>query len=115
MATLFREYRVEPAPREHESMKCARARTLTAIKDSGMILLRQMLRPERIGVRWVKKESMCDGGCIGCVCYERRFRSIPETFSMLGKCLFVLIQQGRNDGIAERFKYHYALFRRIIY
>ena len=55
MATLFGDYRVEPIPREHESIQCSRARTLAAVKDSGMILLLQMLRPERIGVRWVKK------------------------------------------------------------
>lgn len=60
MATLFREYRVEPVPHEGESMESARARTLAAVKDSGMVLLLQMLRPERIGVRWVKKDSMCE-------------------------------------------------------
>lgn len=54
MATMFRENRVEPVPLANESMECARARTLVAVKDSGMILLLQMLRPERIGLRWVR-------------------------------------------------------------
>lgn len=60
MATFFKEHRVEPVPRDHESIQCARARTLAAVKDSGMILLLQMLKPETIGVRWTKKGSKCD-------------------------------------------------------
>ena len=59
MATLFRDHRLEPVPREHETIESARARTLAAVKDSGMILLLQMLKPEDIGVRWVKKNSKC--------------------------------------------------------
>ena len=57
MATLFRKYRVEPVPREDESIQCARARTLAAVKDSDMILLLQMLKLEKIGLRWVKSGS----------------------------------------------------------
>ena len=57
MATLFRENRVEPVPHANESMECARARTLVTVKDSGMILLLQMLKPERIGLRWVRRGS----------------------------------------------------------
>lgn len=56
MITLFREHRVEVVPYEHESAESARARALAAVKDSGMILLLQMLKPEQIGVRWVRKD-----------------------------------------------------------
>lgn len=55
LAALFSEHRVEQVPHQGESMQNARARPLAAVKASGMILLRQMLMPERIGVRWARK------------------------------------------------------------
>ena len=55
LASLFSEHRVEPVPHQDESMRDARARTSAAVKDSGMILLLQMLKPESIGMRWFRK------------------------------------------------------------
>lgn len=40
---------------EGESMEAARGRVKDAIKDSGMVLLVEMLHPERVGLRWVNR------------------------------------------------------------
>lgn len=55
MAVLFHHHRVEPVPNTGESMESARARAMSAVKDSGMILLLQMIHPEKVGLRWVRQ------------------------------------------------------------
>jgi cytochrome P450 len=55
MATLFHHHRVEPIPTSGESMEIARGRAVSAVKDSGVILLLQMLHPEMVGLRWIMK------------------------------------------------------------
>ena len=56
MVTFFRRNKVEPVPHTGESIESARARTVSAVKDSGMILLLQMLKPESIGLRWERRK-----------------------------------------------------------
>lgn len=49
-------WRVEPVREtEGESMEAARGRVKAAIKDSGMVLLVEMLHPEKVGLRWVRR------------------------------------------------------------
>lgn len=55
LCQFFKQHRVEPVPRRHESMEDARARTLRTVKDSSMILLLQISNPESVGLRWVKR------------------------------------------------------------
>lgn len=55
MTALFADYKVEPVPEAGESMEMARERTMEVIKDSGAVLLIEMLHPERVGLRWVKR------------------------------------------------------------
>lgn len=55
LAGLFRDHRVEPVPEDGEDMGMARKRTMDVVNDSGMVLLLQMLKPERAGLRWVKR------------------------------------------------------------
>ena len=55
MAALFRDYKVEPVPERGESMEMARKRVNDVVNDSGMVLLLQILHPEKAGVRWVKR------------------------------------------------------------
>lgn len=57
MCTLFKDWRVEPVPNEGETMNAARERTLECVKDNAMVLLLQMVKPEQVGVRWVRKEA----------------------------------------------------------
>jgi cytochrome P450 len=57
VSALFADYRVEPVPENGESMESAKERTMEVIKDSGMALLIEMLHPERVGLRWVKREG----------------------------------------------------------
>ena len=52
---LFANYKVEPVPESGESMEKARERTNEVINDSGMVLLVEMLHPEKLGLRWVKR------------------------------------------------------------
>lgn len=52
---LFADYKVEPVPENGESMDSARERANEVINDSGMVLLVEMLHPERLGLRWVKR------------------------------------------------------------
>lgn len=54
MAALFRDHYVEPVVKHGESMERARKRMEEVVADSGMVLLLQMLRPERAGVCWKK-------------------------------------------------------------
>lgn len=57
MAALFRDWRVEPAPKyEGESAGEKRERVLRLIEeDSAPVLLLQMLRPERVGLVWRRR------------------------------------------------------------
>lgn len=48
-------WRVEPVCEEGESGEAARERVEDVIKDSGMVLLVEMLHPERVGLRWVRR------------------------------------------------------------
>lgn len=49
-------WRVEPVREtEGESMEAARGRVKGAIRDSGMVLLVEMLHPEKVGLRWVRR------------------------------------------------------------
>lgn len=51
-------WRVEPVREEEgESMEAARGRVKGIIKDSGMVLLIEMLHPERVGLRWVRRKE----------------------------------------------------------
>ncbi|CAG8953811.1 hypothetical protein HYFRA_00006703 [Hymenoscyphus fraxineus] len=47
VSVLFENYRVEPIPEAGESMENARERTKEMIQDSGMVLLIEMLHPEK--------------------------------------------------------------------
>ncbi|KAL8828177.1 MAG: hypothetical protein Q9191_002741 [Dirinaria sp. TL-2023a] len=57
MATLFKDYRVEPIPRLSETLQSARARTLAAAKDNEIVLLLHMSKPESVSLEWVKESS----------------------------------------------------------
>jgi cytochrome P450 len=52
---LFADYKVEFVLEKGESMESARDRTNKVISDSGMVLLVEMLHPEKLGLRWVKR------------------------------------------------------------
>ncbi|VUC38057.1 unnamed protein product [Clonostachys rosea] len=55
LARLFRDWRVDPVPQGEENMDNARERVKKLIKtDSGIVLLLQMLHPERAPLRWTK-------------------------------------------------------------
>lgn len=56
IATLFRAWRVEPVTKPGESLKAARGRVLDFIvEDVGMVLLVQLLHPERCSLVWRKR------------------------------------------------------------
>ncbi|KAG6362779.1 hypothetical protein INS49_007873 [Diaporthe citri] len=57
VATLLRDWRVDPVPLDGgESLDHARKRVLDLIeKDSGPVLLQQMLHPERASLTWTKR------------------------------------------------------------
>lgn len=55
MVALLGSHRVEPVPRSGESMATARTRTLDTVKDSAMVLLLQMKKPESVELKWVKR------------------------------------------------------------
>ena len=52
LATLFHRHRVDPCQRTGESMESARGRVMAAVNGSGIVLLLQMLHPERVGLKW---------------------------------------------------------------
>lgn len=57
IATLLRDWKVEPVPLDGESLEDARRRVLDLIKeDSGPVLLLQMLHPERASLTWKRRE-----------------------------------------------------------
>ena len=55
MATLFRNYKVQPVTVGTETMKQARRRVLDVVENSQMELLLQMQNPERVKVRWSRR------------------------------------------------------------
>ena len=56
LTALFADgWRVEPVRQVRESMEAAQERTKDVIRDSGLVLLVEMLHPERVGLRWVRK------------------------------------------------------------
>ncbi|KAF2090209.1 cytochrome P450 monooxygenase-like protein [Saccharata proteae CBS 121410] len=56
MAKLFKEHVVRPKRREGESEEEARRAVQGVIDDSGMVLLLQLLRPERASLVWGKRK-----------------------------------------------------------
>lgn len=58
VATLLRDWRVDPVPEAGESLDGARKRVLNLIEtDSGAVLLLQMLHPERASLTWSKRSG----------------------------------------------------------
>ena len=59
VSSLFANgWRVVPVPESStESKEGARARVEETILDSGMVLLIEMLHPDRLGLRWVEQNS----------------------------------------------------------
>jgi cytochrome P450 len=56
MATIFRDWRVDPVAFDGETIEAARERVLELIKtDSAMVLLLQMLHPEKAPLVWSKR------------------------------------------------------------
>lgn len=56
MAALFKDWRVDPITKPGESLHAARKRVLDFIvEDTGMVLLVQLLHPERCPLIWRKK------------------------------------------------------------
>lgn len=55
MVAMFRDHCVVPSRREGESEEMARLRAVESLKDSGMVLLFQMLHPERTALEWKKR------------------------------------------------------------
>ena len=55
MAALFRNHRVEPVPRQGETLAQARSRALDVVKDSSLRLLLQMRDPSSVAVRWSRR------------------------------------------------------------
>ena len=56
-ALFARGWRVEVVREEGETEEQARGRCREVIRDSGLKLLIEMLHPERVGLRWVRKEG----------------------------------------------------------
>jgi cytochrome P450 len=55
MVAMFREHRVAPMTRNGESKEAARERAVATLQDTGMLLLLQMLHPERTPLVWQKR------------------------------------------------------------
>ena len=55
MATLFRRHRVQPVPKEGETLDQARIRVLDVVKDTRMQLLLQMRDPNSVAVTWSRR------------------------------------------------------------
>ncbi|TGO55905.1 hypothetical protein BOTNAR_0235g00170 [Botryotinia narcissicola] len=55
MAGLFHKHRVEVVKEIGENQREAEKRVKTLVDDSAMVLLLQMMNPEKAGLRWVKK------------------------------------------------------------
>ncbi|KAK5634493.1 hypothetical protein RRF57_010206 [Xylaria bambusicola] len=56
IVSLFRDWKVDPVTFEGETIEAARKRVLELIRtDSAMVLLQQMLHPERAPLVWSKR------------------------------------------------------------
>jgi cytochrome P450 len=55
MVALFRDHRVAPKRRNGESAEAARLRAVATLNDTGMLLLLQMLHPEKTPLVWQKR------------------------------------------------------------
>lgn len=55
MVAMFRDHRVAPIRRKGESEEAARERAVATLKDTGMLLLLQMLHPEKTPLVWQKR------------------------------------------------------------
>lgn len=56
MVALFRKHRVEvlPEPGERQEEACQRA--LDVVRDSRIVLLLQMRKPETVALRWIERK-----------------------------------------------------------
>ena len=57
LAVLFREWRVEPVPEHGETLEQAKDRAWKAslVVDHQGHMLHEMVEPEKVGLRWVKR------------------------------------------------------------
>ena len=56
MVSLFRDWRVEPVPEAAENLTEARKRVMDVVQnDTGLVLLLQLLRPERVALTWKQR------------------------------------------------------------
>lgn len=55
MATLFREHRVQPVLQPGELMDQSLKRIMKVVEDKGMVLLMQMLHPQKAVLEWRKR------------------------------------------------------------
>jgi cytochrome P450 len=55
MVAMFREHCVVPVRGEGESESAARARAMATLDNTGMVLLLQMLSPEKTPLEWKKR------------------------------------------------------------
>jgi len=55
MAALFRDHCVKPAKETGEDDAAASERVMQVVSDSGMVLLLQMLKPEKVALEWEKR------------------------------------------------------------
>ncbi|PVI04068.1 cytochrome P450 [Periconia macrospinosa] len=58
MVAMFRDHVVAPARKEGESMEAARGRAVDTLKDTGMLLLLQMLHPEKTPLVWQNRPQV---------------------------------------------------------
>lgn len=56
MVALFRDHCVAPKRRDGESAEAARDRAFATVQDTGMLLLLQMLHPEKTPLVWQERE-----------------------------------------------------------
>jgi hypothetical protein len=55
MVAMFREHRVAPLARDGESRDSAKERVVATLEDTGMLLLLQMLHPEKTPLVWQQR------------------------------------------------------------
>lgn len=55
MAGLFHRHRVEIVKEDGENQEEAEKRVKELLDDSAMVLLLQLMKPEKVGLRWVRK------------------------------------------------------------
>lgn len=56
MVAMFRDHCVAPVRRSGESQEVARERAAASVRDTGMLLLLQMLHPERTPLAWRERD-----------------------------------------------------------